>query len=205
MAGTRHPVELRETDTEFLLFIHASQKERAKDIDGRRWDTNRRCWMYPKTARVYDAIIAEFGDDMVSCSAKRPALNSSSAQTMALQQENQHLHADLEKIHQTLELISRGANNDGRTEVQALQGALAARQSELSEVRKRLHERESELEIMKKSLIAAETKVDRLSVENAELQAERAKRKESSTDSGMILERLLKEAAKEATGRDSKF
>jgi hypothetical protein len=111
MAGTMHPVELRESDTQFLLFIHASQKERAKGIDGRRWDMDRRCWVYPKTPRVYDAIIAEFGDDMVSCSAKRPTLTSSS-QAVALQEENQHLHADLDKIHKTLELISKERQSD---------------------------------------------------------------------------------------------
>jgi hypothetical protein len=85
MAGIKYQVELRETNTEFLLFIHASQKERAKEIEGRRWDTERRCWVYPKTPRVYDAIIAEFGDDMASSSIKRPTLPSVSAQTAALQ------------------------------------------------------------------------------------------------------------------------
>lgn len=40
-----------------------------------------RCWVYPKTARVYDAIVAEFGDDMVACNVRRPSLQSASAQT----------------------------------------------------------------------------------------------------------------------------
>jgi hypothetical protein len=91
MAGIKYQVELRETNMEFLLCIHASQKERAKEIERRRWDTERRCWVYPKTARVYDAIIAEFGDDMASPSIKRPTLPSVSAQTAALQVENQNL------------------------------------------------------------------------------------------------------------------
>jgi hypothetical protein len=73
MNGTRHPVELRESDGEMLLFIHASQKERAKRIDGRRWDPGRCCWVYPKTANCYDAIIGEFGDDMTPCQVERPA------------------------------------------------------------------------------------------------------------------------------------
>src|SRR5262249_1117254 len=146
MTGTRHPVQLQETDSEFLLFIHAAQKERAKAIDGRRWDTERRCWVYPKTARVYDAIIAEFGDAMVACSVRRPSLQSAAAQTGSLQEENQSLRSELGKIHNTLELISKGEASGTHPELQALEAALAARQNELSEARVRLQERERELE-----------------------------------------------------------
>jgi hypothetical protein len=142
MAGTKYQVELRETDTEFLLFIHASQKERAREIEGRPRDTERRCWVYPKTARVYDAIIAEFGDDMVSTSIKRPTLPSVSAQKAALQVENENLRGELDKIHKTLELISKEATDGKCSEVTALEAALAARENELSASRKQLQERE---------------------------------------------------------------
>lgn len=203
MNGTRHPVQLRESDTEFLLFIHASQKERAKGIDGRRWDTERRCWVYPKTARVYDAIVAEFGDDMVACDIRRPALQSASAQTASLQEENHSLKSELGKIHKTLELITEGAASGSRTEVQAMEAALAARQSELSEVRVRLQERERELERLRKSAAAAEAEAERLRSANAALQTEVSKR--AGPSDAASFERLVKEAAKEATGRDAKF
>ncbi len=76
---------------------------------------------------------AEFGDDMVACSVRRPSLPSASAQTASLQEENQSLRLELSKIHKTLELISKGAASGGRPELQALEAALAARQNELSE------------------------------------------------------------------------
>jgi hypothetical protein len=204
MNGTRHPVHLQETDSEFLLFIHASQKERAKAIDGRRWDTERRCWVYPKTARVYDALVAEFGDDMLACTMRRPSLQSAAAQTASLQEENQSLRSEMAKIHKTLELISAGTANGSRNELQAMEAALAARQNELSEVRVRLQERERELERLRKSTAAVEVEVERLRAANAVLQTEVSKRQVAS-DPTASFERSVKEAAKDATGRDPKF
>jgi DNA repair exonuclease SbcCD ATPase subunit len=204
MSGTRHPVQLQETDSEFLLFIHAAQKERAKAIDGRLWDTERRCWVYPKTARVYDAIIAEFGDDMIECTVRRPSLQSASAQTASLQEENASLRSELGKIHKTLELISAGTANGNRTELQALEAALAARQNELSEVRVRLQERERELEQLRKSVTAAEAEVERLRGANVALQMEVSK-SQGVPDPAASFERLVKDAAKEATGRHAQF
>jgi hypothetical protein len=204
MNGTRHPVQFQETGAEFLLFIHASQKERAKAIDGRRWDTERRCWVYPKTARVYDAIIAEFGDDMVACSVRRPTLQSASAQTASLQEENQNLKSELGKIHKTLELISGRTTNGSPPEVQAMETALAARQNELSEVRDRLQERERELEVLRNSTAAVYAEIERLQVANAAMQADVSKR-HGASDPAASFERLVKDVAKDATGRDTKF
>lgn len=57
-------ITLKETSTEYLLFIHASQKERAKRIQGRDWDGQRRCWVYPRTPDTFNAIVGEFGEDL---------------------------------------------------------------------------------------------------------------------------------------------
>jgi hypothetical protein len=54
----------RLTEEELLLFIHPALKERASAIGGYKWDAERRCWVYPRTRRVYDALVAEFGDDL---------------------------------------------------------------------------------------------------------------------------------------------
>jgi hypothetical protein len=204
MNGKRHTVELQETDAEFLLYIHASQKERAKAINGWWWDTNRKCWVYPKTARVYDAIIAEFGDDMVGCTVQRPSLQSAAAQTASLREENQSLRSELDKIHKTLELISASTANGSRNELQALEAALAAGQSELSEVRIRLQERERELERLRKSGAVVEAEAERLRAANAALQTEVAKR-QTASDPATSFHGLVKETAKDATGRDPKF
>lgn len=57
-------VKLKQTANEYLLWIVYQQKHRAKAIEGYRWDASRKCWVYPRTRRVYDALIAEFGDDL---------------------------------------------------------------------------------------------------------------------------------------------
>ncbi|MHB9033079.1 MAG: hypothetical protein ACYC6L_08525 [Anaerolineae bacterium] len=57
------PILRRET-TELLLFINYSEKERAKVVGSYRWDPDRKCWVYPATRRIYDALVAEFGDQL---------------------------------------------------------------------------------------------------------------------------------------------
>jgi hypothetical protein len=56
---------LEETDSEYLLFIHYTEKARASGIQGRKWDSERKCWVYPKNQRSYYALLAEFGDDLI--------------------------------------------------------------------------------------------------------------------------------------------
>ena len=57
-------IDIIETLTEYLLFIPKEQKDRAKNIVGRKWDTNRTCWVYPKTNQMHGALIAEFGNEL---------------------------------------------------------------------------------------------------------------------------------------------
>lgn len=57
-------IDIKETTTEYLVFVPFAQKERAKSIEGRQWDGQRKCWVYPKTKRVLNELIAEFGDDV---------------------------------------------------------------------------------------------------------------------------------------------
>src|SRR5260370_11280636 len=71
-------------------------------------------------------------------------------------------------------------------------------------VRVRLQERERELEGLRKSAVAVEAEVERLRGANAALQVEVAKR-QGADDPAASFERLVKDAAKEATGRDAKF
>lgn len=57
-------IQLKKTATEYLLWVPYAQKERAKSIQGYRWDGARKCWVFPHTRRVYEALIAEFGGDL---------------------------------------------------------------------------------------------------------------------------------------------
>jgi len=72
LKGCQRMIRLNESDTEFFLYVPFQQKELAKGIDGRRWDPDRRCWAFPKTARVFDAIVGEFGDDLGTITVTRP-------------------------------------------------------------------------------------------------------------------------------------
>lgn len=58
---------------EYLLSIPAAQKERAKGIPGRRWDIERKVWKFKRTQEAYDALIAEFGDDLAEITITRPS------------------------------------------------------------------------------------------------------------------------------------
>lgn len=64
MNQNRPLIDINETTTEYLVFVPYTQKERAKAIEGRQWDGQRKCWVYPKTKRVLNELIAEFGDDV---------------------------------------------------------------------------------------------------------------------------------------------
>ena len=57
-------IRIRETENEYLLFIPPDQKERARGIQGRKWDKQRVCWVYPRNVRMYNALVSEFGDDL---------------------------------------------------------------------------------------------------------------------------------------------
>ena len=61
-------ISIKQTENEYLLYIPPYQKERAKEIEGRRWDRDRRCWVYPRNGRMYHALVSEFGDDLTTSS-----------------------------------------------------------------------------------------------------------------------------------------
>ena len=65
-------IVIKETSNEYLLYIPREQKERAKGIEGRRWDPDRVCWVYPRNIRMYNALVSEFGDDLTPSSAFSP-------------------------------------------------------------------------------------------------------------------------------------
>lgn len=200
---SRHGVKIAQTETEFLLSIHASQRERAKTIPGYRWDTVRKYWVYPKTARSYNALIDEFGDDLIGdLTLTRPS-NSEQAKTEDLQVENQGLKEEIAKIHKTLELIS-GTASDGRTsETQALQSALAAKESELAEIRHRTQDLERQLEEKRSVTRDYFKEVERLRSANQKLQLELDK--QSNQGSKVDRQQWIREIVKAATGDNEKF
>jgi len=65
-------IDIQGNADEYLLSIPYAQKERAKGIPGRRWDQERKVWKFRRTQEAYDALIAEFGDDLAEITITRP-------------------------------------------------------------------------------------------------------------------------------------
>ena len=57
---------LKQSRTEYLLYVPYDLRHRARRIDGRRWDPARKCWAFPKTPRSLADLRLEFGDDLIA-------------------------------------------------------------------------------------------------------------------------------------------
>ena len=167
--------QLEQTDTELLLFIHASQRDRAKRIEGRRWDPKRKCWIYPKTAPVHDALVAEFGDELFPLSVARPSPSARNARP----------HVGL------------------REEYAMIEKDLHERKGELEEAKRALQEERREVERLREINAALETKVmsSRAGVEDLMQLMQEIKIQQGTRQ---FAERM-KEIAKETTGSDPSF
>ena len=200
MANKR--VHIEQTDTEFVLSLPYDQRQRAKSIEGYRWEPERKSWVFPWTGRVYEALIAEFGDDLVTLTITRPQLPNSAAQTAALQTENQSLKDELADIRNTLQLISQANQQGQSSEVCALQSALPSRENELATLRGQLQKQEKEIQNISQQLVESHREAEHLRTTLTASQAEQNKRQGSRATPGASVEALLKQKAKEATGND---
>ncbi len=138
---------LTETENHYLLYIHASQKERAKAINGRRWDPERVCWTYPKTPATYQAIIAEFGEELIENTATPPPTPTSVSVT------TKDLYQEINSLKETLANISSAAQTD-------------------SELKKLLAQKEMEVVQIREELALANQRVQELETQNSYLQAQ---------------------------------
>ncbi len=180
-------IRIRETKTEYLLSIPAAQKERARGIQGRRWDPQRVCWVYPRNTRMYHALIAEFGDDLTSESSFTlpqtiPGRDRSNAQDAPELQQN------IERIDQTLSELLKfldQADNE-RAEI------LLRQQSNIESLRAETQTKDEEIASLK-------TEREQLLSENKRLSVEAR----TSSDGGR--EEMIRELALEVTGHDQIF
>lgn len=110
---------LIQSDTEYCLYIHPAEKERAKAIVGHRWDTERNCWLYPLTKLIHDAIITEFGDELIEQSNKHTPETTNTVESIEelvernkiLSEENETL---LTKLTDVIKSISTLQTNSQR-------------------------------------------------------------------------------------------
>lgn len=118
-------IRVEATENEYLVYIPASQRERAKRIRPREWDSRRVCWVYPQDRDIFSALQAEFGNDPAAAfaiSQPRPAVGRGKEQKQAhelqtlerslsqlrkenqeLMESNKRLSADKDRIAARLE------------------------------------------------------------------------------------------------------
>lgn len=179
-------IRLSETDSEYLLAIPSSQRDRAKGIEGRRWDPGRTVWVYPRTKRAYDALLAEFGDDpsftkITQPSPERPEVASP-------EDENRHLRAQVEHLQKTLAALTSHQQTNDQDKWRDL---VAERDAEIERLRSARHATEA-------SAAEAKREIDRL---QAALRSAEKKRVPEHKSLG----ELAKAAAIAATDDDEGF
>jgi chromosome segregation ATPase len=183
---------IEETETEYLLKIPYEQRDRAKAISGWRWDEKRICWVYPRTARNYDALIGEFGEDLVSLNITRPTISREKDIVESLRTENQNLRDQLGKTNELIESITKArhtSQSSAESENQTLKIALSTLEKELKFSRDRLIDNEKEKELLKQQIKDIEQEANRLLKNNAPKD----------------FNNHLKELVKSATGGDRDF
>jgi len=163
-------IALKQTNKEYLLFVPPLQKDRARAIAGYRWNPNRRCWVYPKTLRVYDALIAEFREELPDADLPPPAFEAD-ADTLAaeharLVEENRALRIELAASY-------AGGSGDGHVNghTNGVHGTVTRRKAEPREM-VLLAARDAEIAALRLSLGQAEGRAIALADETATLKGQ---------------------------------
>ena len=180
-------IRLTETNNEYLLAIPAVQKERAKGIQGRRWDPQRLRWVYPRTSRTYHALVAEFGDDLTRESVfSHPS--SDRKQEDGERQAIADLQEKVEGISQTMSKLLRFLSDTDNERAETLM----RQDEEIQFLRNQLAERDEEGH-------ALQDKYDQLKEEYDRLSGEPSEQPYSDRDE------VVMEMAMEAMGHDRVF
>lgn len=169
---------LMETDSEYLLKIHPAQRERAKGIEGRRWDPNRQCWIYPKTQRVYNALFTEFGDELTFI--KREVIPTQQSPESP----------DIGELENVSSKEQNGNKEIGHLKLEA---ELASKLVQMQALQQQLNEKDEEIIRITRELTVNKQELDKFRLE---LQSVKSKKS---------LEDTIKEVALDSTSNDPKF
>ena len=82
-------IVITETEDEFHLKIPANQRARAKKIERREWKPTLKRWVYPRSMRTYNALVAEFQNDLSSSSSFTSPQLSPNTDTAKIQLEEE--------------------------------------------------------------------------------------------------------------------
>jgi hypothetical protein len=183
-------VTLQESDSEYLLYIHASLKERAKKIKPHVWNGTRRCWAYPHSPQVYQEIKAEFGRELVDETSQYPAPDTHDATSLTveiaiLRAENAgNLRLLTALRSENAELQSKADEADARA--QALNAKFAQLQTSSAAER---------LAVMEQQLAEKDGSLRDLQVDFNKLQMQVVELKEQMEEKDHILGNLRRETA----------
>ena len=179
-------IRIEETKNEYLLFIPSAQKERARGIQGRKWDPQRVCWVYPRNVRMYHALIAEFGDDLTPESSFTTP-QSFSRQEKNDDQETTELRNNIERIDQTLsELLTFLSHAD-------------------NERANMLMKQERDIQSLREESERKDEEITELNRQIDQLQAENRRLSETRVSSNADREDIVRDMAIEVTGNNQIF
>ncbi len=105
-------IVITETEDEFHLKIPATQRVRAKKIQGREWKPTLKRWVYPRSMRTYNALVEEFQNDLSSSSSFTSPQQSRNTDTakIQLEEEIESLGADIRTLE--AEVNEKNLEND---------------------------------------------------------------------------------------------
>lgn len=139
-------IRITETEQEYLLSIPAGQRERAKEIEGRSWDPERKVWIYPRTKRMYRALLAEFRHDLQKVEITSPDLDADTKKSANMEAENAGLQNRIEELEKRIEELST-AKVDAKISV--FQSTIAELKSKINDLETELGVKQNETEEIK--------------------------------------------------------
>lgn len=151
-------VRITQTDKEYILRIHYSEKDRAKAIKGYRWDINLKSWIYPRTLRSYEALIAEFGDDLINLEITPPEIAIVPVSIERPHKEDRGLQDEFAIIRKQLEALLE-SKKLSESELGKMINELSLAKEEAT---KNLFEKEQEIIILKEQKDKSEKELERL-------------------------------------------
>jgi hypothetical protein len=190
MQKAQNEIKISETETEYLLFIPIYQKDRAKGINGRTWDPERKCWVYPRNIRMYKALIEEFADDLTLSSSFTPPQSFDERETQKEEEQKSELQKEIVHLRQTLSEIN--ATGEATTE-------------SIRSLGKMLSTKEDEIQLLKVEGDKKDKKNDEIKRQIAQLQAETKKPSTDIEASFVDTDQRIRDIALEATGNDPVF
>jgi hypothetical protein len=191
---------LEAAGSELLLFVSYADRDLAKEVQGYRWDTTRKCWIFPMEEATYRAILAKFGDGL---ELRGPAAFPAESP----QSSTAHPGSDLSTGRRNAEPSVPYTATNSEESVSALKAHIAKQGAELRTLRAQLLAACDERDSLQNSFNAMRERNDRILSQNDALSREverfrRTASAETATRAGVFtseLKNMVKGVAKKNT------